>query len=275
MVENIHWFGHDSFRIDGSKVLYFDPWKLPQSSPKADIIFISHDHFDHCSKEDLKLISTKDAVIVTDKAAGQQLESVNFAYKEIKVLSPQEVTEIDGIKIKAVASYNTNKQFHTKESRKLGFLVTLDGTTIYFAGDTDHIPEMKDYKCDIALLPVSGIYVMTAEEAAEAALEIKPKVAIPMHYGEVAGTSLDAEKFKMLLDGKIEVRVLKPERIRILKEGRMVKMSKYKCQACSYIYDPAKGDPKSGFPPGTSFESLPGDWICPECGVGKDMFEKI
>lgn len=211
MFENVHWLGHSSFRVDGTKTVYFDPWKLPRNSKRADVIFISHEHFDHCSAQDLRLISTKDTVIISDKASGKQLEGQKIQCKEIKALSPGESAQVGEIKIEAVPSYNTNKSFHTRNSQKLGFVVTIEGLTIYFAGDTDYIPEMKDCRCDLALLPVSGIYVMDAEEAAQAALEIKPKLAIPMHYGEVAGSAADAMKFKDLLAGKVEVKILKKE----------------------------------------------------------------
>lgn len=209
MLENLHWLGHASFRLDSAKTIYFDPWKIPKDSPKADIIFITHDHFDHYSLEDVKLLSAKDTVLVTDKSVARQLQSVKAICKEIKALSAGDNIEISGIKISAVASYNTNKQFHTKDSQKLGFIVTVEGVKIYHAGDTDLIPEMKNYLCDIALMPVSGTYVMTAEEAAKAALIIKPKVAIPMHYGDIVGSDNDAQNFADLLKGKIEVRILK------------------------------------------------------------------
>ena len=224
--ENLHWLGHSSFRFDGSKIIYFDPWKLPKNSKKADLIFISHEHFDHFSPEDVSAISSSETVIITDKAVSQwfglqysqghknvsrQLQGkVNC--KEVKGLSPGETVEVSQVKVQAVASYNIGKEFHTKDSRKLGFIVTIDGITIYHAGDTDNIPQMKDYRCDLALLPVSGTYVMTAEEAAEAALAIKPRIAVPMHYGDIVGSPADAQRFKELLKGKIEVRILKQER---------------------------------------------------------------
>ncbi len=211
MLENLHWLGHASFRLDGSKIIYFDPWKLSQDSPKADIILISHEHFDHYSPNDLRLISTKDTVIVTDKTVSKQLQREKLTYREIKALSSGDNIDISGIQVKAVASYNINKQFHTRDSQKLGFIVTMDGVSIYHAGDTDNIPEMKDYQCDIALLPVSGTYVMTAEEASAAALIIKPKIAIPMHYGDIVGSAKDAQAFKDLLREKIEVKILKKE----------------------------------------------------------------
>lgn len=211
MSKNLHWLGHDSFRFDGSRTIYFDPWKLPKNSKKADLIFISHEHFDHFSQEDVSAISSSETVIIADKNVSRQLQG-KINCREIKDLSPGETVELSQVKIQAVASYNIGKEFHTQDSRKLGFIVTIDGITIYHAGDTDNIPEMKDYRCDIALLPVSGTYVMTAEEAAEAALAIKPKIAVPMHYGDIVGSLADAQRFQELLKGKIEVKILKREK---------------------------------------------------------------
>jgi L-ascorbate metabolism protein UlaG (beta-lactamase superfamily) len=211
MLTNLHWLGHASFRLDASRIVYFDPWKLPKDSRKAEIIFISHGHFDHFSKDDVALLSTKETVIVTDESVGKQLEG-KLVCKEIKALKPGDTLEVLGVKVQAVSSYNLNKEFHPKADGKLGFIVTIDEISIYHSGDTDYIPEMKDYACDIALLPVSGTYVMTADEAANAALTIKPKAAIPMHYGDIVGSNSDAERFRDLLKGKIEVRILKKEK---------------------------------------------------------------
>jgi len=211
MVDNLHWLGHDSFRIDGLKVIYFDPYKLAKKSPKADIILITHEHFDHYSPDDLRLISSRDTIIVTDNSVARQLQNTKLIFKEVKPLSPGDDIQVDGVKISAVASYNTNKQFHTRDSKKLGFIVTTEGIKIYHAGDTDIIPEMKDYECDIALLPVSGTYVMTAEEASRAVLAIRPKLAIPMHYGSIVGSQEDARRFRDLLRGKAEVKILEKE----------------------------------------------------------------
>lgn len=209
MMDNLHWLGHASFRFQGSKILYFDPWKLTKAVKEAGIILISHEHFDHFSIDDIKLISSKDTVIITSKSVAKDLEGKGVVCKEIKSLSPGDNIEVSGVKIRAVASYNTNKNFHTKESKKLGFIAAIDGIRIYHAGDTDLIPEMEDYTSDIALLPVSGTYVMTAEEAAQAALRIKPKIAVPMHYGDIVGTDADARKFKDLLKDKIDVILLR------------------------------------------------------------------
>jgi L-ascorbate metabolism protein UlaG (beta-lactamase superfamily) len=211
MTENLHWLGHDSFRWEGSKTVYFDPWKIPKGAKKADIILVSHEHFDHCSKVDVGLISTKDTIVVAPAAAAQALKPAEPFCKELRVLAPGDVFESGGVKIKAVESYNPDKSFHPRTDRKLGFIVTMDGRTVYHAGDTDKIPEMSGYRCDVALLPVSGTYVMTADEAAAAALMIRPKVVIPMHYGDIIGKAGDAERLQELLKGKIEVEILKKE----------------------------------------------------------------
>lgn len=211
MLEGLHWLGHSSFRWDGTKTIYFDPWKLSKNPNKADIICISHEHFDHCSKKDIMRIATPDTVIITCAEARRQLEAARIDCKEIKAMAPGDSADIDGITVTAVASYNTNKEFHQKSAKKLGFIVTMDGVSVYHAGDTDRIPEMDGLKCDAALLPISGTYVMTAEEAAAAALVIKPKIAIPIHYGDIIGTNADAKRFESALHGTIEVKILRKE----------------------------------------------------------------
>ncbi|MCM8761639.1 MAG: MBL fold metallo-hydrolase [Candidatus Omnitrophica bacterium] len=211
MIEKLHWLGHASFRLDGAKTVYFDPWKLPSLSKRADLILISHEHFDHFSKDDVAAITAKDTVIVTTSQVAQDLKRARLPCREVVALSAGSSCDAGGIRIKAVPSYNINKDFHPKKSGKLGFLVSVDGGSIYHAGDTDYIPEMENLHCDIALLPVSGTYVMTAEEAARAALAIKPKVAIPMHYGDIVGSLSDAKRFADLLKGKVEVRVMEKE----------------------------------------------------------------
>ena len=204
VIKKIHWLGHDGFRIDSGKVIYFDPYQIKSAVP-ADIVFISHDHFDHCSEDDIKKIQTKDTVIVTDAATAQKLKG------SIRVVKPGDKLTVGNIAVEVVPSYNTNKNFHPKASGMLGFIVTIEGVRIYHAGDTDFIPEMNSIKTDIALLPVSGTYVMTAEEAVQAALAIKPAIAIPMHFNAIVGSEKDAALFKEKLAGKIEVVILKQE----------------------------------------------------------------
>ena len=204
VIKKIHWLGHDGFRIDSDRVIYFDPFQIKSTVP-ADIILISHEHFDHCSEDDIKKIQKKDTVIVTDAATAKKLKG------NISVVKPGDNLTVDNIAIEVVPAYNTNKDFHPKASGMLGFIVTIEGVRIYHAGDTDFIPEMNSIKTDIALLPVSGTYVMTAEEAVQAALAIKPAIAIPMHFNAIVGSEKDAALFKEKLAGKIEVVVLRQE----------------------------------------------------------------
>jgi L-ascorbate metabolism protein UlaG (beta-lactamase superfamily) len=200
-VQRIAWLGHDSYRIDGDPVIYFDPYEIKEGAA-ADIIFISHEHFDHCSPDDVAKIQKDGTVIVADKASANKLKG------EIKTMEPGDRLTVKGVEVEAVPAYNLNKQFHPKDAAMLGFVVKIDGVRLYHAGDTDFIPEMKGIETDIALLPVSGTYVMTANEAIEAALSIKPKMAIPMHYGAIVGDKSDAEHFRDQLAGKIKVVIL-------------------------------------------------------------------
>ena len=205
MVENllskIVWLGHDGFRINASKTVYIDPYQIPDG-PAADVILITHEHFDHCSPEDVAKIQKSGSVIVTEKDSGAKLSG------DVRIVEVGDTLAIDDVTVEAVPAYNTNKDFHPKSKGWLGFIVEVDGVRVYHAGDTDFIPEMKDFSVDIALLPVSGTYVMTADEAVEAALAINPKIAIPMHYGAIVGGEQDAESFKAALEGKVEVRIL-------------------------------------------------------------------
>ena len=200
----LHWLGHDAFRLDGEAIIYFDPYEI-KGEPKADLILVSHGHFDHYSPEDIEKIRKKDTVILTNASTQEKIGAGAVALKA------GDTWKGKGVEIKAVPAYNPNKQFHVKAAGGIGFIVTIEGASIYHTGDSDLIPEMSQIKTDIALLPVSGTYVMDADEAVRAALTIKPQIAVPMHYGSFIGTPEDAEKFRKMLEGKIEVVILPRE----------------------------------------------------------------
>ena len=203
VVKNITWLGHDGFLIKGDgKAIVIDPFKVRQCEP-ADIILITHEHYDHCSPEDIQKIQKASTVIVTEADSAKKLSG------DVRVVRPGDKLTVSGIPIEAVPAYNTNKSFHPKENAWLGFVLTVDGVRIYHGGDTDLIPEMDSLEADIALLPVSGTYVMTAEEAVQAAKAIKPKLVIPMHYGAIVGSADDARRFSDALAGICEVVLLK------------------------------------------------------------------
>lgn len=195
MTEKLHWLGHDTFRIDGPPMVYVDPYQLGDGLPAADLILITHDHFDHLSPADVAKIHKPTTVVVAPKEVVGKLSS------PVTVIAAGETKTVAGITVRAVPAYNTNKTFHPKKDGKVGFVFTVGGVTYYHAGDTDVIPEMTGLAPDVALLPVSGTYVMTADEAAKAARQIKPRVAVPMHYGAIVGSDADAKKFAKLLEG--------------------------------------------------------------------------
>lgn len=202
LVGRLHWLGHDSFRLDGPPVIYFDPWKLRGRPPMADLVLVSHEHHDHCSPKDVKKVSGPETVVVASASSAEKLPGA-------KTARPGDRLTVAGVEIEAVRAYNINKfrspgvPFHPREADHVGYVVTVGGVRIYFAGDTDHIPEMVDIECDVALLPVSGTYVMTVEEAAEAARTINAQIVVPMHYGSGIGTSDDGQRFVGLYDGDV------------------------------------------------------------------------
>jgi len=202
MVKKIKWLGHAGFSIHaGDKVIVIDPYQVEACDP-ADILLITHSHFDHCSPEDIDKIKKASTVIVTEPESAGNLSG------DVRVVKPGDTINIDDVTIEAVSAYNTNKDFHPQQNNWLGFIVTVEGVRIYHAGDTDLIPEMNTFSADIALLPVSGTYVMTADEAIEAAKQIKPQIAIPMHYDAIVGSAQDAGAFQKGLAGICAVSIL-------------------------------------------------------------------
>ena len=197
-------FCHDSFLVkDKNTSIYFDPFKLHGDEPKADYIFISHEHFDHYSPDDIIKIVKDSTVMFMNKTTYKEIDSL-YGNKMI-VMSPGDTADVDGLHVEAVHAYNINKfrepgkVYHPKEDKKLGYIVTFNGVKIYHTGDTDNIPEMgglSSKNIDILMIPVSGTYVMTPEEAVEAAGKKKVGGFNSMQYGAIDGDKKQAEEFK-------------------------------------------------------------------------------
>ncbi len=197
--DKLVWFKHASFLWDGSQKIYFDPWELDDSHGKADVILISHDHYDHCDPETVARLQHEDTVVIAPGDSAARFRG------NVKTLLPGEKITVGAVEVEAVRAYNIDKNFHPKDNNWVGYVVSVDGIKLYHAGDTDHIPEMKEIATDAALLPVGGTYTMNVEEAVKAAKDIKLKIAIPMHYGTIVGSQKDGRDFAEKLGKKAEV----------------------------------------------------------------------
>ncbi len=215
---DLNWLGHSGFLLKNSKIIYIDPYKLKEDSPKADLIFITHGHYDHCSFEDLNKIVKEGTRIVMTADAQSKIARFQVPIR-MEVVEPGQELDFGLVKVSCVPAYNIDKPFHTKDERLVGYIIKMNDLVLYHAGDTDLIPEMQKLtgfnqpnKHFIALLPVGGRFTMSAEEAAEAAMIIKPEFAIPMHWGSIIGTKKDAEEFKELCEADgIKVEILEKE----------------------------------------------------------------
>ncbi len=202
-VDHIHWLGHATFRIDDdAAAIYIDPWKLPAGAPMADVILITHGHFDHHSAEDIAKIEKPTTVLVAPADVASKLTG-----KHVVTAVPGGSYQAGPVKVEAVAAYNTNKDFHPKANRWVGYVVTLStGQRVYHTGDSDVTPEMMAVQADVALMPCGGTYTMTAAEVATAANAFKPAILIPMHWGDIVGSREDADAVKKAFVGETIIR---------------------------------------------------------------------
>ncbi len=193
-----------SIKITGEKIIYFDPLKVEESHD-ADLILITHSHWDHFSKEDILKIKKETTKIIAPKDSKEEILTLGFTESNIYIVEPDEEFSLHGILIKTVPAYNKSKTFHPKENKWLGYVVKIEDTIYYVMGDTDALEENKNITCDVLCIPIGGTYTMNAKEAAEFTNILNPKKVIPIHYGLVVGTEYDLDTFKQLLNKKIEV----------------------------------------------------------------------
>ena len=203
MLKGIEINCHSSIKISKEKIIYVDPFKIKKDKNDADIVLVTHDHYDHFSPEDIEKIINNETIIVAPKTVKALSKMRNTVLVE-----PNNVYEVKGIKIETIPAYNVNKQFHQKDNQWVGYIIEIDKTRYYIAGDTDVTPENKQVNCDVAFIPVGGTYTMNYTEAAELVNAIKPKIVVPTHYGDIVGEKDDGEKFKKLLNGNIQCEIL-------------------------------------------------------------------
>ncbi len=208
MLNNIEVLCHSSIRMNNEKRIYVDPFHIEENYQDADIILITHSHYDHFSEEDIEKVRKADTKIYVTEDYVENARQLVFSENKIIGVKPNQTYYEGNIEINTVPAYNVNKQFHPKENNWVGYILKIDGISYYIAGDTDITEENKKIKCDVAFVPVGGTYTMTAKEAAEIVNIIKPKVAIPIHYGDIVGTKEDATTFVNNLENGIESKIL-------------------------------------------------------------------
>jgi L-ascorbate metabolism protein UlaG (beta-lactamase superfamily) len=201
---DIYWLGHAGFLIRNSRVIYIDPYKIKEGLPKADMIFITHSHYDHCSVEDLQKIVKEGTRIICPPDSQSKIARFEVPIR-MEIVEVGQDLEFNGVKVSVFPAYNIDKSFHSKDEGLVGYVIKVDDCVVYHAGDTDFIPEMEKLtgfngEKFVCLLPVGGRFTMDAHEAYEAVKLIKPGIAIPMHWGTIVGTKEDAEEFKEICE---------------------------------------------------------------------------
>lgn len=200
MLSGIECLGHSTIKFNkNGKIIYIDPYNLKESKNDADIIFITHSHYDHFSPDDIKKIKNENTIIIAPEDIYTNILKLGFHDINIVTIEPNKEYQVENIKFSTILAYNINKKFHPKEKNWVGYIIEINNTKYYVAGDTDITEESKRVKCDVAFVPVGGTYTMDYKEASALINEIQPKIAIPIHYGSIVGTIQDAKNFKKLL----------------------------------------------------------------------------
>ena len=195
-----------SIRITSNDiVVYFDPLNIDEALHDADVIFVTHAHWDHFSPEDITKVKKPDTIIVVSADLTAKAMKLGFADDQVITVAPNQELIVRGLNVKTVPAYNLNKDFHPKANNWVGYVVNIDGTIYHAMGDTDALPENESIVCDVLLIPIGGTYTMNAGEAAAFTNKLKPRVVVPIHYGMVVGNQADCDKFASLVDGSIAV----------------------------------------------------------------------
>ena len=205
MIENITVNDQSSIRISGEQIIYFDPYNIKSETHDADVIFFTHSHYDHFSPTDFKKVANENTSYVAPIDMEKDIKKAGIPTNKIITMKPGEKGRILDMDVEAVPSYNLMKPFHLKKNGWLGYVVTVDDTRIYVCGDMDATSEGKSVKCDIVLVPIGGKFTMNVKEAAAFVNEMKPKIAIPTHYGSIVGKKEDGQEFARLVDSNIQV----------------------------------------------------------------------
>ena len=208
MLNNIEVLCHSSIRINKGNIIYIDPFKIQTDYNDADIIMITHNHYDHYSEEDINKVKKEDTFIIIPEDLLEKVLKEGFRKDRIITVSPNNEYKIKNIKIETIPAYNINKQFHPKENNWVGYIITINNTRYYIAGDTDITDETKKVKCDVAFVPIGGTYTMDIKEAGELINNIEPKIVVPIHYGDIVGDKQDGIKFAKIIKPEIKCEIL-------------------------------------------------------------------
>ncbi len=191
-----------SIRIEGSKILYFDPYQISNAAHDADLIFITHDHYDHFEPESIaKLRKAETLLVAPESMKKKTLSKSGIAEENCLFYRPGESHEAGGVVIETIPAYNKLKPFHPKGKKWQGYVVTTDDTRYYVSGDTDVNEDIRKVRCDVALIPIGGFYTMDRKQAVEYIVQLKPKAVIPTHYGSIVGNKTDGQKFRKMVEG--------------------------------------------------------------------------
>ena len=208
MLENISIIHHSSIKFSDNIKIYFDPYEINENNNDANIIFITHNHYDHYSENDIKKIYNANTKFIIPKDLEKKLLNLGIKKENIVTVAPNNNYNVLDISFKTIPAYNINKPFHPKENNWVGYLINYNNFTYYIAGDTDITEDNKLIKCDVAFLPIGGKYTMNYKEAAELTNIIKPKIVVPIHYGLIIGTTEDAIEFAKLINKDITCKIL-------------------------------------------------------------------